>query len=378
MFSPLLLVPLSALLAIAPHPLQTDSTADEILALERAMTAAMHARDRARLEALLADDFVLRSVPDVSRKAWIHNAVTLCWGDRSDISESRVRVQNGVAVASLVLTFYVDPLTCRPATLRSLITDVWTRHQDVWRLSMRHSAPAPAADAGVAAQYGLVPAGPPVWDVKGELSFLATAGNASTRTIGVASDVSHQSGRWLTRARASLLTSEADSVTRARTVTATARQSARLSPRAEVFGRADYARDRFAGIENRATLEFGGAFPLQLSPRHRLTIDTGIGFTAEQRLDADDLRFAVATGTFGYVWRIAPGTELRDDLALSADLQSGRNWRATNALTVTVVLTRLLSIKASQSIEYRHFPVPGFKRADSRSALTLVIALQRR
>lgn len=375
MLATLLLFPL---LASAASPIQTDAVADAILEHERALTGAMHARDRARLESLLADDYVLRSLPDITRQTWIENAIALCWGDRSDITEFQVRLLDGAAVASFVLTFYVDPTTCRPAVLRSLITDVWRAQDGGWQLAVRHSAPAPAPDAGIGAQYGVVPELPPVWDVKGELSFLATAGNASTRTVGVATDVVHQAGRWRSRARAALLTSEADAVTRARTITASARQSARVSARAEAFGRVDYARDRFAGIENRATVEIGSAFPVPLPPRHRLTVDTGLGFTAEQRLDAEDLRFAVATGTFAYLWRIAPGTDLHDELALTADLGSGRNWRASNALAISMALSRLLSIKASQSIEYRHFPVPGFRRTDVRSAVTLVVAVQRR
>ncbi|HUF67507.1 MAG TPA: DUF481 domain-containing protein, partial [Longimicrobiales bacterium] len=275
-------------------------------------------------------------------------------------------------------TFYVNPVTCQPAALRSLITDIWTMRDGSWQLRIRHSAPAPAAGAGIASQYSVVPQLPPTLDVKGELSYLATAGNASTRTFGLATDVARQSGPWSTRARAALLTTEADSVTRARAFTATVRQAIRLTERLEVFGRADYARDRFAGIENRATFEVGSAVPVPLPPRHTLTVDTGVGFTAEQRLDADDLRFAVATGTFAYAWTIAPGAELRDDLAITADLQSGTNWRATNGVALSVVLTRLLSIKASHSVEYRHFPVPGFGRTDTRSAVALVFAVQQR
>lgn len=374
MLATLLFVPLLAVTAGSPAPRH----ADEIPAREDALRGAMHARDRKALESLLAPDFILRSVPDIPRDTWIENAVTLCWGDRSDVSEYAVRVLDGTAVASFVLTFYVDPTTCRPAVLRSLVTDVWRRRADTWELAVRHSAPAPAAGGGIAAQYGIVPELPPVWDAKGELSYLATAGNASTRTIGLASDVSHQAGRWRTRARAALLTSEADAVTRARTLTASARQSARVSARAELFGRVDYARDLFAGIENRTTIEVGGAFPIRLPPRHRLTVDAGVGFTTERRLDADDLRFAVASGTFAYLWQIAPGVELRDDLAVSADLESARNWRATNGLAVAVTLNRLLSIQASQAIEYRHFPVPGFRRTDTRSAISLVVNVQRR
>lgn len=360
------------------HPAFTLEDGDEILARERAIAAAMHARDRAALDALLAAGYVLRSSPDIDRDTWIRNALTLCWGRQSDISDFQARPVGDAAVASFVLTFYVDPVTCRPATLRSLITDVWAREDGEWRLAVRHAAPAPAPGAQLAAQFGLVPELPPTLDVRGEASFLAAAGNASARTLGFATDVAHQAGWSRTRGRVALLTTEADSVTRARSITASARQGARVRERLELFGRVEYARDRFAGIEHRAMAELGASFPLPLPPRHTLKVDAGLGFTSENRVAAEDLRFAVATGTFAYVWKIGPGTELRNDLSLTGDLESAANWRATNALAVTFVLNRLLSVKASQAVEYRHFPVPGFGRTDTRTAATLVVAFQQR
>lgn len=356
----------------------SSQTSDVILALEQSLTDALHTRDRNRLEGLLARDYVLRGAPDISRDTWMRNALTLCWGDRSDISDFRVRTLGSSAVASFVLTFHVDPTTCRPALLRSLITDVWTEVDGGWRLLVRHSAPAPAPGAGVASQFGLVPLPPPTLDVKGELSFLAAGGNASTQSFGFATDVAHQAGRSRTRARAAVLTTAADGVTRARTVSATARQGARVRERVEVFGRLEYARDRFAGIEHRSTFEVGSAFPIRLPARHTLTVDAGIGVTSEQRAGAEDLRFATGTGTAAYVWRVAPGTDVRNDLAVTADLQSAGNWRSNNSLTVSLLLTRLLSIKASHAVEYRHFPVPGFGRTDTRGAVALVFGFQQR
>ena len=374
MFPIFALIPLLASTPVAA----ADQQADEILALERALTAAMHARDGGQLDALLAADYVLRSAPDIPRDTWMRNALTLCWGPQSDMTDFQARRLGDAAIASFVLTFYVDPTTCRPATLRSLITDVWTRQDGEWRLLVRHSAPAPAPGAELAAQYGIVPELPPTLDVKGEASYLAAAGNASARTLGFATDVTHEAGRSRTRARAAVLTTEADSITRARAITATARQGVRVRERLEVFGRVDYARDRFAGIEHRAAVEAGGSVPVALPPRHTLKVDAGVGFTTEQRLDAADLEFAVASGTFAYVWKIGPGAEVRVELALTADLGSAANWRAGIALALTFVLTKLLSVKASQSIEYRHFPVPGFGRTDTRTAIALVLGFQQR
>ena len=177
----------------------------EIRAKEIALADAMHRRDAAGLERLLAPDYVLRSVPDVDRASWIHNALTLCWGNQSDMDGFRTQQLDGVVVATFEMTFYQDPSTCRPAVLRSEITDVWIEHSDGWHLLVRHASPPPAPNAGVVSQYGIVPLPPPTWDISSEFSFVATSGNTATRTTGIGADVTHRSSRSSSRASVSYL-----------------------------------------------------------------------------------------------------------------------------------------------------------------------------
>lgn len=348
----------------------------EIGAHERALADAMHARDRGRLDALLAPDYALRAAPDIDRATWMQNALTLCWGERSDIDAFEARHHDQVVVASFELTFYVDPGTCRPAVLRSLITDIWTRHADGWRLQIRHAGPPP--DAGIAAQYGAVPEPPPAWEIGGDLSLIATGGNTSTRTIGVGSTVLHRADAASTRASFAFLNSEADTVTRARSLTVQARHGFRVAERVELFGDASYARDRFAGIDDRLAVAGGAAYTATLSRQHVLKSEGSLGFTAEERLDATRLRFATATGALNYRWTLSPGTTFTQDVGITADLGTPENWRGTSGTAVSVTLTRLLSLKASHTIEYRNRPVTGFKRTDMRTAAALVVSLQRR
>jgi putative salt-induced outer membrane protein YdiY len=350
----------------------------EIRARERTLVDAMHRRNRAQLEQLLAPDYVLRAVPDIDRETWIRNAITLCWGDRSDIDAFHARQHGGVVIASFELTFYVDPASCRPAVLRSLITDVWIRHPDGWRLQIRHSGPPPSATAGVASQYGIVPLPPPAWDVSGELSLVATGGNTSTRTMGLGGNMIHRTEATNTRASIAFLTSEVESVTKARSLAMQLRQGLRVTPRTELFGRGLYARDRFAGIADRTTAEGGMAYTARLPRRQAITSEGSIGLTVEQRLDATRLRFANGTGTVKYVWTVLPGTELTEDIGVTTDLEAARDWRGTSRTAVGVTLTRLVSLKASHAIEHRNLPVAGFGPTDMRTAAALVLSWQGR
>ncbi len=363
-----------------PPPAAAADPADlaaHILALERALADALHARDRDRLEALLAPGYVLRGAPDIERAQWVDNAVTLCWGDRSDIDAFAARRHDQVVVAAFTLTFYVDPGSCQPALLRSLITDVWVRDGDRWRLQVRHAAPPPAG-TGVAAQYGAVPLLPATWEASGELSLVATGGNTDTQTLGLGGDVTHRSGRSESRGAVAFLTSEADEVTRARSLHVEARHGYRVRPRLELFGRGAFARDRFAGIDGQSTMAGGAAYTAGLPVGHVLTTEGSLGFVVERRRDATRLEFASATGALRYGWTIVPGTELSEEASVLADLESAGNWRGATATALTVVLTRVLSLKVSHAFEYRHRPVAGFGRTDMRTAAALVFGVAHR
>ena len=348
--------------AYAQGSAQEADRSGDVGASVRALADAMHRRDRRGLEQWLAPDFVLRSAPDIDRDTWIHNALALCWGEHSDIEGFAVRQHGDTAIASFELTGYVDPETCRHSVWRSLVTDVWTRDAAGWRLRVRHAGPPPSSDA-IAAQYGTKPAPPPAFEIDGEMSLVATGGNVSTRTLGVGGGATHRAGIRSTALTVAFVTSRAEHVTQAQSVTTELRHGIRLRERLELFGRAAYGRDRFAGIDRRFTGDAGVAYALSVPRQHSLTTEGSIGFVTERRLDASRPRFISVAGTVKYRWTIASGTQLAETIGLVADAETARDWRGTNTVAVTVAVTRLLSLKVSNAVEYRHLPVAGFLRA---------------
>lgn len=369
---------LAAVAVSARSPAREQPGADDIRRLESSLLEALHARDRRRLESLLAADYVLRGAPDIDRETWLQNAVTLCWGERSDLDGFRAHRHENVVIASFELTFYVHPGTCRAGVLRSLVTDVWVRDAGGWKLKVRHAGAPPASAGDIAAQYGVVPDLPPTWEASSELSAVATGGNTSTRTVGVGAQIAHRTDRHRTEVNTRFLTSQANEVTNARVLTFEGRHGFATTARLQMFGEASYTRDRFAGIDDRVTATAGVAFAVSIPRRQSLTLEGGLGWTDEQRVDPTRLRFATATGALDYKWTIVPGTELREEAAFSADLESASNWRTSNRTALSVSLTRVLSLRASHAIEYRHTPVVGFGRADMRTAVALVVAMSQR
>jgi len=376
MLRTLILLILLAVPAQAQIP--DNSARDQIRSREEQLIAAMQARDGAGLDTILTPDYVLRGAPDVARETWIRNAVSLCWGDRSEIDRFDVQAIDGVAIATFELTFYVSPTTCQPAILRSLMTDIWVRENGTWRLRIRHAAAPPAADAGVAAQYGIVPLPPPQWDLSGELSFVSTAGNTSTRTAGLGSTLIHRTARTRSRGVVNFITSEADGVTQARALTVQGRHGIQVRPRLETFGLSAFTRDRFAGITSRLVAEGGLAYTATLPRRHVVTGEGSLGYTSEQRIDSRDLEFVNLTGRVTYSWTALTGTQVSQDSAVVADLEQASNWRTTSTTAMTVTLTRVLSLKASHLLDSRNTPVAGFRRTDMRTAVALVVSWQHR
>ena len=370
----------AVLMVSAPAQSATRERAQEVdvYGLESTLADALHGRDRQQLESLLASDYVLRGTPDVDREMWLQNAVTLCWGDRSDLDVFRTVRHDGVVIAMFELTFYVDPATCRASVLRSLVTDVWVHETDGWKLKVRHAGAPPASSEDIAAQYGAARVLPPTWEVASEFSAVATGGNTSTRTVGLGAELAHRSDGQKTEVKTKFLTSQANEAINARLLIVEGRHGFGMTERLHVFGATSYTRDRFAGVDNRVTATAGAAYAISVPPFQTFTFEGGLGWTAEQRLDRTTLRFATSTGALDYRWTIVPGIELREEATFDADLESLTNWRTSSTTTLNVTLTRVLSLRASHAIDYRHTPVVGFGRSDMRTAMSVVLSMDRR
>ncbi|MDP1568653.1 MAG: DUF481 domain-containing protein [Vicinamibacterales bacterium] len=356
---------------LVPTPARAQSPeADALRALETRLATALTTKDAAGFEALLAPDFVLRGLPDVPRERWLANALTLCWGDTFELTDFRL-LDNGEAsaVVSFVLTTFRDPETCDRAIIRSLVTDVWRHDGEGWRLALRHAGPA---GGGLAQQFARENAPPPLWERSGELSLVSTGGNTETQTLGVGGAVTWRPGAWRTDAKASFVRSETDQVRTAEALTADVRQSRRLTPHLEVFGRGAYLANEFAGIDRRVTTDAGLGWNVSTSGAHRLRLDAALGYSRETRLASPTLSSALANLGGAYRWQITRATAVTDDALVTASLDEREDWRLSNTLAVTTTMTRVLSIRVAHELRMVNQPVPGFERRDTVIAVALV------
>jgi putative salt-induced outer membrane protein YdiY len=360
----------AVLVTLLSTPTLAQTLDSELRAREERLAVALTTKDAAALEAILADTFVMRGAPDVAREAWLKNAVTLCWGDRFEMTDFSVTRQAAdLAVVSLVLTTHQDPVTCEAATIRSLVTDVWVRQAGAWRLAVRHSGPANPA---VTAQFDKTPPPPPRWERTAELSLVSTGGNTDTQTMGAGGAFVWRPGRWTTRARTAYVRSSAEDVVTAESLVAELRQARTLSPRADAFGHIEYLVDRFAGIDHRTTVDGGLGWLLFDVARQSLKVDGALGVTRESRLRGENLTFASASGTGHFTWKITPTAILIERLVVTTDVADLGNWRLHNAAGLTVTVTRVLSARLGHEWKRVNRPVPGFGRTDTTLSAALV------
>jgi putative salt-induced outer membrane protein len=360
----------SFLLTLSPLLASAQSLEDELRAAEQQLAAALISKDAAAFERLLAPGFVLRGAPDVPRGEWIKNALSMCWGDRFDITDVSVTSQSAdVAVVSLLLTTAQDPVTCEPAIIRSLITDVWVRDGTGWRLALRHSGPP--ADS-VAAQFAKLDPPPPLWEGSAELSLVATGGNTDTQTLGAGASVTWRPGPWTTRGRAAFVRSATDDAVTAESLVAELRPARALSSRAEVYARGEYLVDRFSGIDHRTTVDAGLGWLLIDDAPHTLKVDGGVGITREARLAGGDETFTAATASAAYTWQIGPTATLSEQPLVSVAFGEAGNWRLQNSLNLTVTMSRRLSVRLAHELKRINQPVPGFRKMDTVLSAALV------
>jgi putative salt-induced outer membrane protein YdiY len=343
--------------------------AADVRRAEEQLAEALINKDAAAFDLLLAPAFVLRGAPDVPRAAWISNALSMCWGHRYEISDFViVRSEADTIIASLVLTTTVDPVSCASATVRSLLTDVWIRQDGRLRLALRHSGGA----GDVSKQFSTEPAPPPRWERTTEISAVSTGGNTDTHTLGAGASFIWRPSTWETRGRVAFVRSESDDVTTAESLVAELRQARTISPRLQLFGRADYLINRFAGIDYRLTVDGGLAWTVRDTPRGSLAVDGGLGVTREERLAGSDQTFGAGTVGLLAKWLPTATTQVEDRVVFSTDLGSFGNWRMHNTVSVTVAMTRVLSVRFSHDLKHTARPVIGFGKNDTIAAAALV------
>jgi putative salt-induced outer membrane protein len=221
------------------------------------------------------------------------------------------------------------------------------------------------------------PPPPPSLEGSAEAAFVATTGNSSTQSFGLAGDVTSRPAPWILRFKSGYIRNEAEDVETAESFFFLGRAARQLTPRVAAYGQYDYLRNLFAGTEYRHALEGGLSFLAVDNAWHRLRLDAGLGYANEQRSVGDDISTAIASLGAGYRLRLSETAEFTDDGRFVLSLSQGDDWRFENVAAVTARLTDLFSLKVSNTIRFVNAPAPTFEKTDTITSVALVAKFAR-
>ena len=119
---------------------QSDpSIHEQLVARSNELMDAVARQDRAALEAMVAEEFMLEVPGDtasVPRAEWIDNAIGMKW-DGSKYNNIKVRAMGDVAVVTSLLDYRVKTGIGIPISSTTQATDVWVRRNGQWLIAAR-------------------------------------------------------------------------------------------------------------------------------------------------------------------------------------------------------------------------------------------------
>ncbi len=353
------------------QPAETAAADALVRSAEEELHAALAERDRDEIAALLAPDFTAVDGAVLAGAEWLDRQLTPCGGGPTSITRLNVVVTGNTALASYEAAVQFEN-GCATTLGYERRSDVWVRREGRWLLLMRSMAsttvvPPPSQPP----EPTPAPPAPRAWVGSGEVTVLSTRGNVNTFTFGSVGDIAWQHGRSRTTARAAFLRTTSLGQERGRSIDLQLRQSRTLSAVAELFGRAQYQRDLFAGILQRYGADAGVGLRV-VHDAQRLQATFGAGSTHEVRLNVPSQSGPVATAGVQYRLTIAPATNISVDALSTTYLNRAFNWRVETTPSLTTVLRRPFSLRVSYTTKYNSRPVPGFKGFDAVLSLGLV------
>lgn len=214
------------------------------------------------------------------------------------------------------------------------------------------------------------PPGP--WSGSGELSFVSTSGNTDTESLGLGLEITYKPGVWTTEAKLGYLRAETESELTAEKLNGFLELRRSLSERFDIYARATYLQNEFAGLNSSWGIEVGGLYKALTGDRHFLDLSAGLGYTTEDRTSEADRDFAMATLAAQYKWAVSRTTDFTNDFYYIYDFDDSEDWRIANATALSTSINSIFSLKVAYALTYLNQPPVGFEKRDAVSSVALV------
>lgn len=234
------------------------------------------------------------------------------------------------------------------------------------------AAQTPATGAATATR---TPAPPPGWSGQASLSFVNTAGNSHARALGLDAKVFYRPDKWLATDTAAYARNSTDGVLSAESLTNDLMATRQITVRLSGYGRLDYLRNRFAGINDRVSTDAGVGYDLfPPEGRQLLQITVGLGYSHESDLAGFSQSFGTDNAGAAYALVFSKTSQVTDEAKYTGNLADAGNWRLRNTAAVTAAINATFALKLSHRLDFVNQPVPGFGRTDQITSAAVVVS----
>lgn len=219
---------------------------------------------------------------------------------------------------------------------------------------------------------------PPTWENNAETSLLRTSGNTDVTTLGLGISSVYRPDPWAVKAKANYLTSSTTGTKTAENYDALFRGERKIVEDLSGFLDGTYLKNEFTGFKDRMGADAGVNYVFLASDAHTLSTDFSLGVLKENLITgvggASLGSRTFATGKVGleYKWKISPSAELTDTLSLLDNFSASSDWRLSNTMALTTMVSQLLSLKVSFRVDHLNVPITGKKPTDTSTNITLV------
>jgi putative salt-induced outer membrane protein len=221
------------------------------------------------------------------------------------------------------------------------------------------------------------PEPPPRLESGAQVTFLNSTGNTTARALGLGGDVTWRPMPWVTKAKVAYAETEDDDVLSGRSLVVSGRADRFVTTRTSFYAQYDFLRDLFSGVEQRHTVAGGLAYRLVDRAPHRLTVDGGLGYQHEARIDEDSVNSPIATTGLAYKWEISKTSDITEEFRYSQALDTGEDWKLDQLLAITASITNAFSLKLSNIVRYSNNPPISFETTDTITSIALVWTVKR-
>jgi putative salt-induced outer membrane protein len=203
------------------------------------------------------------------------------------------------------------------------------------------------------------------WHFVGNLGYVQTSGNTQLSTVNIADRLTFRpSQQWTFAQTAAWVYGYNDSTETANQLLAGLRADRNLGPRFSVYALAGYERNPFAGIERRFDEGFGLSWKAVTVPKHRLSLDLGIG-NNQQVTGGVSTSFFVARVAPRYRFNITDKAYFEESLEFLENLDDTGDLRTASNTVLVAPLTGSIALRFGYQMRYDAEPVPGFKKLDT-------------